>query len=784
MDKPQSFENNFIHHMAVGGESVLMSVWRMNAVGISVERLLDDVLKQVRAKHMDTIGFNYAGDGGETSLTYPNSNASSNTTSGTNLMHNMSYLCTLVHPLIVLRLLEHRLFTPMLTRLSTYKGKQQQQQQKTVSCTTTTNNAVNSTFVATPTTMLTSGDNARVQQQQPDKYSLSEENDENNGGGGGGGARSRTHEHEESKSTSKLSDMCSISNNIGYLHADPVSSSSSRYRPAATAATTTTQQQANGKSCNGATKTGYFKELGEKLLKRVSLSGSSSSQLSSTSTSRRQTTEGVLATGTGACADINQSLSFDSGNDPPSFTSYCDQQQQQQQQPQQQKQLQASVAGTVTTGVAAAAASSSGGGIGPNGNIEMIKEFEKRLVNLPTFTITNMCDDDDDDDDDDDEDDDDNEQDDRDEERHDDNDLLESQKTSARHSISVASSPLNCSLCSLGKQQESSPLPPTFTVTTSSNQELTTTTTAATTMKSVEHSTNATASTTKSLEPHEQMIHAGKSLQFLPALSMTNNHHHHHHTGGGACSSLNVAVKCPPASHFVIDTACNHHHHHHHNNKSHGNMSAMSIGFLPTPEISNSPPSISLRSLNMSSTTSSGAPLVASAVANTCNTLLAVTAATMGAELHFPPSTPSQHDDGSNIGNNKQVAQVAGRQQQERNIALSSAVCIVVSDHDGGERDAVRPCPLSSSPLLTTTQPHNGANEKTKELPLTKGKRTSTFSNNSSSIGNERQREATTTTTTTGKPGSEVLLLISAWINNAPNDFMGIFDTPFCYYDR
>ena len=44
LDRPQSFENNFIHHMAVG-ENVIMNMWQLNIAAISIEKLLDNILK-------------------------------------------------------------------------------------------------------------------------------------------------------------------------------------------------------------------------------------------------------------------------------------------------------------------------------------------------------------------------------------------------------------------------------------------------------------------------------------------------------------------------------------------------------------------------------------------------------------------------------------------------------------------------------------------------------------------------------------------------------------------
>ena len=44
-EKPQSFENNFVHHMAVG-ETVVGTLWTSFA-GICIEKLLDELLKVI-----------------------------------------------------------------------------------------------------------------------------------------------------------------------------------------------------------------------------------------------------------------------------------------------------------------------------------------------------------------------------------------------------------------------------------------------------------------------------------------------------------------------------------------------------------------------------------------------------------------------------------------------------------------------------------------------------------------------------------------------------------------
>ena len=42
-EKPQSFENNFVHHMAIG-ETIVGTLWTSFA-GICIEKLLDELLK-------------------------------------------------------------------------------------------------------------------------------------------------------------------------------------------------------------------------------------------------------------------------------------------------------------------------------------------------------------------------------------------------------------------------------------------------------------------------------------------------------------------------------------------------------------------------------------------------------------------------------------------------------------------------------------------------------------------------------------------------------------------
>lgn len=91
--------------------------------------------------------------------------------------------------------------------------------------------------------------------------------------------------------------------------------------------------------------------------------------------------------------------------------------------------------------------------------------------------------------------------------------------------------------------------------------------------------------------------------------------------------------------------------------------------------------------------------------------------------------------------------------------------------------------------------PTSNANEKPQRNPTTNS--VSNLTSTSASVGNEapklRNRSFGGTTTTgneltvyhssmpvsSPKPGTEVLTLISTWIRNAPNDFMGITKTKY-----
>jgi hypothetical protein len=54
LEKPQSFENNFIHHMAIG-ESTIANMLRLNVTAISIEKLIDDILKVLAKSNLHWI---------------------------------------------------------------------------------------------------------------------------------------------------------------------------------------------------------------------------------------------------------------------------------------------------------------------------------------------------------------------------------------------------------------------------------------------------------------------------------------------------------------------------------------------------------------------------------------------------------------------------------------------------------------------------------------------------------------------------------------------------------
>lgn len=125
-----------------------MSMWRLNTAAISIEKLLDDILKEIRNENLDKIQFSYA-------------------SKSDNLIFNMSYLTTIVHPLIIIRLLEHRLFTPLLKKTTNPHGTPSVSLSMSAACSNaiapfTTSSASNSQTINTPTNsfLKTSQDNA------------------------------------------------------------------------------------------------------------------------------------------------------------------------------------------------------------------------------------------------------------------------------------------------------------------------------------------------------------------------------------------------------------------------------------------------------------------------------------------------------------------------------------------------------------------------------------------------------------------------------------------------
>ncbi|UJR13521.1 hypothetical protein I4U23_000535 [Adineta vaga] len=111
-EKPQSFENNFVHHMAVG-ETIVGTLWASFA-GICIEKLLDELLKNGINQKRSTSKESQDVPQIPTSPTLPNGTINSND----NLLYNLSYLSSVIHPVIILRLLEHRIFTPLFKKKS------------------------------------------------------------------------------------------------------------------------------------------------------------------------------------------------------------------------------------------------------------------------------------------------------------------------------------------------------------------------------------------------------------------------------------------------------------------------------------------------------------------------------------------------------------------------------------------------------------------------------------------------------------------------------------------
>ncbi|CAF2856201.1 unnamed protein product [Rotaria sp. Silwood2] len=114
-DKPQSFENNFVHHMAIG-ETVVGTLWTSFA-GICIEKLLDELLKNgINPKRSTSKECQDSSQVPTSPTSSPSVTAMIN--SSDSLLYNLSYLSSVIHPVIILRLLEHRLFTPLFKKKS------------------------------------------------------------------------------------------------------------------------------------------------------------------------------------------------------------------------------------------------------------------------------------------------------------------------------------------------------------------------------------------------------------------------------------------------------------------------------------------------------------------------------------------------------------------------------------------------------------------------------------------------------------------------------------------
>jgi len=72
-------------------------MWQLNAAAISIEKLLDNILKEIKNENSEKIQFSFNGK-------------------CENISYNMSYLTTICHPLIIIRMLQHRLFVPFTRR--------------------------------------------------------------------------------------------------------------------------------------------------------------------------------------------------------------------------------------------------------------------------------------------------------------------------------------------------------------------------------------------------------------------------------------------------------------------------------------------------------------------------------------------------------------------------------------------------------------------------------------------------------------------------------------------
>ena len=115
--------------MAIG-ETIVGTLWASFA-GICIEKLLDELLKvniskrnwfeKMKLSFQNGINQKKSSSKESQDTSQPPTSPTSSTTltnSSDNLLYNLSYLSSVIHPVIILRLLEHRIFTPLFKKKS------------------------------------------------------------------------------------------------------------------------------------------------------------------------------------------------------------------------------------------------------------------------------------------------------------------------------------------------------------------------------------------------------------------------------------------------------------------------------------------------------------------------------------------------------------------------------------------------------------------------------------------------------------------------------------------